>query len=219
MLKKLLLIIIIIFSLLFIYWLKSYRGVQLFENISLSDKFPFNYLYTPENSEPVIISGSEPGDVLINENFENGLMHSGFSHIWARDRGTVIRRIIHDQENDAKYLSIESMSERDWAIEHDKLIAVSYQEKFHYRGKLKIEDNATAAISIALLDGEMNTLNWSYAKKALKTNNYWKKLNNAFVIPTDVEYIKFRVTGQGKGQVYVDNLLLEKLDEQINSYP
>lgn len=209
--KKILTIIILLLLIFFlVYQLKNQRGIDLFESFSLSENLPVKTLNKPKKPEPIIDTHDSQG-IIIQENFEDGLVTSGWEELWTREPGTVIRRIIQDQEGGSKYLFVRNLGHQDWAIQHDKLIAVSYNDNLYYEVRIKTTDEAKAGLSVVLYDQDKQVLDWTYAAEMVKQQNEWTKMKNSFLIPEGVKFIRIRLTGSGKGKIYADDILFKKI--------
>jgi hypothetical protein len=210
--KNVVLIILSLLAFLFVvYLLKSHRGVDLFESLSLSEKLPFTSFHEPEKPES-ILSYAPNQSIVIKENFEDGLKSGGWDNLWARDRGTVIRRLDRDQEKGTNHIFIRNLGHEDWTIEHDRLILISPGEEFHYQGRLKTTREATAGLGVALLDKDRQIMDWMHAARMVQYQSEWTEVSNTFTIPEGAAYMRFRLTGSGKGEVFADDFFLKRTE-------
>ena len=210
--KKSVLIIIIISIVIFlflIYLLKTHRQVDLFESFSLSSHLPFSPLVEPEEQGPVIQNVPYDG-IVINENFNDGLMAGGWDGLWARETGTVIRRLNRDDQDGPRHLFIRNLGHEDWAIDHGGLIIVSPGNEFYYHTRLKTGGQAEAVLGVALHTKDRKISQWMYEGTKAANQTEWTQLKNTFEIPEDVRFIRLRLTGSGKGDVLVDDFLLKR---------
>ncbi len=208
--KILTIIILVLFFFFLVYQLKNLRGVDLFESFSLSETLPVKTLDKPKKPEPIIDTHDSQG-IIIQEDFEDGLVTGGWENLWTRDPGTVIRRITQDEEEGSKHLFVRNLGHQDWAIQHDKLISVSDNDNLYYQARIKTTDDARAGLSVVLYDQDKQVLEWMYAAKMVKQQNKWTKLKNSFLIPEGVKFIRIRLTGSGKGKIYADDILFKKI--------
>ncbi len=219
--KNVILIITSLLAFLFVvYLLKSHRGVDLFESFSLSEILPFTSFHEPEKPEQVISYVPLHG-IVIDENFEGGLSTGGWDSLWARETGIVIRRLIQDEEEDSMHIFIRNLGQEDWTIEHDKLIAVSHDEEYHFQGRIKTTGQAAAGLGVALYDKDRQIMDWMHAAKMVRNQAEWKEISNTFTIPEGAGYMRFRLAGSGKGEVFADDFLLkrtEPADDKIGQY-
>jgi hypothetical protein len=212
MIKKVtfvLLTVLILF--LFTYRLKTQRGVDLFESFSLSQYLSFTSSHESEKTDPIIRYIPLDG-IIVNENFEDGLKPGGWDSIWARETGTVIRRLIQDEEEDSMHIFIKNLGQEDWTIEHDKLIAVSHDEEYHFQGRIKTTGQAAAGLGVALYDKDRQIMDWMHAARMVQYQSEWTEVSNTFTIPEGAAYMRFRLTGSGKGEVFTDDLLLKRTE-------
>ena len=207
--KASLIIIVILLFFLFTYLLKSQRGVDLFESFSLSKHLPFTSFHEPEKPDTIIRNIPLDG-VLIDEDFEDGLVAGGWDSLWARETGTVIRRLDRDAEKGTNYIFIKNLGHEDWTIEHDRLIMVSPGEQFHYQGRIKTTGQASAGLGVALYDKDRQIVDWMHAAGMVQYQEEWTEISNSFAIPENVSFMRFRLAGSGRGEVFADDFLLKR---------
>lgn len=177
-------------------------------SFSLGDYLPIEYL---QKKTCRIVKKPEPGN-LLNDDFAWSWRSSrAWSELWAREDKTVSKRYSGEGKNNSQCLLIESHSTQDWAYPHNKLIEARTGEVFGFHGKVKTTGKeVTANLSLVLFDANRGIIRWHYGKASVDHEGEWVELSSAFTIPEGVHYIQFRLTGWGKGQTRVDDVVFYK---------
>ena len=198
-----------IFFLLFFYFLKCQKSIDLVKEVSLKDTPPFKYL---QNQNPYnIVHAQETVAELLAESFVVDPGHGNWDNLWTREDGMVT--IDHDPKghDDSPSLVITSRSARDWSLQHTNIIEVSPGEVYSFSGWVRTSGKeATGTLSVVLYDADKKVLQWQYAKESAAGADDWQRVERKFIVPHGVKYIRFRLTGWKEGKTWFDEIKFRK---------
>lgn len=125
-------------------------------------------------------------------------------------------------KDSSRCLLIVNKSEKDWSYQHKELVAVKQGDIFAYEGYVKILGNSSASLSVILYDKEKQVIRWHYATKSISDAKDWVRVSNKFLVRDGVVFIRFRLTGYGKGKAWFDNIIFRRdgelsLEQGLNS--
>ncbi|MFH0926576.1 MAG: hypothetical protein V1872_13260 [bacterium] len=86
---------------------------------------------------------------------------------------------------------------------------------FTFEGSVKTQGNLKVNLSVISYNEKKEIINLTYAKEGVKDSTSWVRVNKRFTIPEGVKYIRFRLTGDGIGKAWFDDIVLKK-EEQPN---
>jgi len=189
------------------YWLKCQLEINLFPHISISRRFPFNYL----NND--VITKDQPG-IIFQADFNHFKLFSHWSDktLLENYQGTYKKRIKGGIGQDSQCLMITCNSENYWSYPFRKYIAVHKGDRYHFEGEMYLEDETSpGGFFIAAFDAHKNVIDWGLAKKRTHKTGSWIKVEKNFSIKGErIHFLTFRLGG-GKGTYRFDNLLLKKI--------
>jgi hypothetical protein len=199
------------------YWLKCQNDLDLVKSFHLGNYLPVQVLQKNNNS---IIYASE-SEYLLDDSFESQRSLDNWTKLWMREERKVKQGYDSFGINNSYCLLIKSSSEKDWSYQHSKLVQVDKGDVFSFEGFVKSQgENINANLSVVLYDKNKNVVQWHYAKEEAKKNNDWTKLARRFMVPSGIQYIRFRFTGAGIGNVWFDNIKFRKeKDVSFNKEP
>jgi hypothetical protein len=201
-----LILMVIILFMLPLYWLKNQIGINIFDTISVSKYFPFKYV-----SHPKIIGINQQG-VLFSENFNEIQLFNKWHGIYLEEDGKITKSISSSGINDSRCLLIINREVKKWSISHNEFVTVNIGDNFTYSAKVKISNGSPVAnIYMDSFDKNMKILTWGYSKIMFEELNRWVKLVKTFSITDkDIQYIRFRINGVGKGEYRFDDITFER---------
>ena len=131
--------------------------------------------------------------------------------LWSRQEGKIFLEKVRNNTDHSPAILIEHYGEKDWSYKSKRVIDVVKGEIFSFEGQMKLVGTTnSAALSVILYDENKKVMNWFYAKEDVHTRNQWVKVKRSFVVPDGAHTLRFRITGEGPGEVYVDNLFMER---------
>lgn len=191
------------------YWVKCQLGINLFDHMSISKYFPFNYL------QDDVLSPDQPG-VVFQDSFDGFRFFNQWSDKMLLNNypGTSKTLVKGGIGKDSRCLLITSETDNRWSYPFRKFIAVSQGDRFHFEGEIYLEEKTSPAmLYIAAFDAGRKNINWGLARKGTGKTGLWIKVEKNFNIEDDrIRYITFRLVG-GKGTYRFDNLRLEVLSK------
>lgn len=211
---KLIVITLIIATPIFLlsYWFKCQEGIDLVKPFHLSSYLQAQSLQKNPNA---IIFAGETG-ILLDENFEREKSVNNWSELWMREKGKVTQGYALEGVENSWCLLIESKSKKDWSYWHNKLIQVKEGNIFNFEGFVKTDGKEIrASLSVVLYDKDKEVVQWSYAKESVGKTNGWVKISRRFMVPREIKYIKFGLTGAGVGKSWFDNIKFQKEEKGI----
>lgn len=196
--------ILIIMSLLLIYWGKCQLGINLIKGFSWEQRFPFLNVF--QKNEYVI--HPKPG-VLLSSTFDEMFPYWPWNNLWARMPGTVENRLVRTGLKDSFCLWVQSSSSQEWAIYHHHILAVTPGNAFWYTGYGRTSGAAVGQMSVILYDRNKQVLDWGFAARKVQ-GNAWSRVSERFVVPAGAGYLRFQLTGYGVGEAYFDDIQFVK---------
>jgi hypothetical protein len=204
-LKYLIAILILSVVILFGYWIKCQTSANLSESVSLSNFIPFKYLLRND-----VISVPEPG-IILYDSFEKIPIISNWSKLWMREEGKVTRCYDSNGINNSRCLLVKNNSTKSWAYSHNKYVEVLKGDVFSFEGFAKIQgDKISAYAGIAAFDKHKKPIKWNYISEKVEETNKWIKIKKKFIIPDNIKYIRFRLSGVGIGGFKFDDICFRK---------
>jgi len=152
-------------------------------------------------------------NLIRNPGFETG--NSGRIanwQTWSRERG----KVLFARDAQIAYagkcsLKIESNSRRDWSVSQGPIVTVRPFDVFRLTAWMRCEGVAgRAGISVVVRGKGGRVLHWVFAPKATSGTHDWRNLSTRIVVPRDAATIEPRITGRGKGRLWVDDVALYK---------
>ncbi len=192
------------------YWLKCQTGIDFLETTSLSSLPPFKYLQ--RNND---ISLPDPG-ILLNDSFETIPIISNWSKLWMKDKGKVTLSYDSNGINNSHCLLIKSNSKKNWLYSHNKYVEVLKGDFFSFEGFVKLQgDKVSAYIGISAFDKYKKPIKWNYISEKIDNAKKWIKIKKSFIIPDDIKYISFGLSGRGIGDYKFDNIIFRKEELRV----
>lgn len=192
------------------YWVKGQLGINLFQSMSTSSHFPFNYLH--DN----VLTVRNPGTV-IDEDFEQSSIFNRWSDSNFHGDPKIVYKIIQGGPgNPSRYLQISSHRDSWWVYKFSKYISVTKGDLFQIKGRLHVQPaNTKAMFSIAGFDADKNPIDWRMAARRVIPKGSWVEAEKQFSITDDkIQFISFRLMGH-RGVYRFDDLFLNKLDGPV----
>lgn len=183
------------------YWLKCRLGINFSDHYSLSRHLPFKYI-----APDTIIAPLSPG-ILFEDSFNSFTFFGDWARLWPRERGKVEKSYDSRGINNTRCLIIQNKSKEMWSLSHNKRIRVHVGEKFSFEVAVKLEGNSPVAhAEIAAYKKKRKIISLHYITETTRQTNEWITLKKTFIIPADISYIKFRLSGEGKGRFLFDDV-------------
>ena len=196
----------LIIFILFGYWAKMqdwYKHLQI--NQPCSNLPPFEYLQIND-----VISVPEPG-IILNDSFDTRSIISKWSNLWMKDEGKVTLGYGSNGINNSRCLLIKSKSTKSWAYSHNKYVEVLEGDVFSFEGFAELRGNKISAyVGIAAFDKHKKPIKWNYISEKVDKTEKWIKVKREFIIPDNIKYINFRLSGVGIGEFKFDNICFRK---------
>jgi len=201
-----LILMVIILSMLSLYWLKNQIGINFFETISLSKYFPLKYL-----GRSKVISVDQHG-ILLSEKFNGIQLFNKWHGIYLEEDGKITKSISSSGINDSRCLLIINRQVKKWSISHNHFVAVNFGDQFTYGAKVEISGrNPNANICVDSFDEKMKIMTWGYSKAKSEELNKWVHLVKTYSITDkDIKYIRFRINGVGQGEYRFDDIIFKR---------
>jgi len=157
-------------------------------------------------------AASAQNNLLINPGFESG--DTGWQNAWSRDPGMATAAVdqITRHSGDAS-LKVVSTDWRDWSVGQKAKVSVRAGEIYTLRGWLKSESVQTAQLSVVTYDSTGKTLDWMAGLVETSGSHDWQHIASRIVIPAGCVMIQYRLTGYGKGTVWIDDAELIKVGD------
>ncbi len=191
------------------YWIKCQVCLNFSQEVSLSSYAPFKYLQRDN-----VIHLPPPG-TLLNDSFETRRLISNWSHLWMREVGKVSLNYSSLGRDNSRCLLIASKSSQSWSCSHNKFVEVEEGDIFSLEGYIKLQrDKMSGYVGVAAFNRQKQAIKWNYISEKVNESNKWIKVIKSFIIPSGINYIKFRLTGVGIGEFYFDDIRFKK-EERI----
>lgn len=208
-------LVILVSALLFLfffgYWFKYQMEIDFIKTFSLANYLPIQFLKKNVDTADNIVFPTEAGD-LLNDSFESKRSTDNWWKLWMREKRKVTQGYDLNGVSNSHCLLIKSNSEKDWSYQYNKLIKVKEGDIFNFEGFVKAQDESIgASLSVVLYDENRKVIQWHYAKEDVRETGGWVKVKRGFIVPKGVEYIRFRLTGFGKGKFWFDNIRISKI--------
>lgn len=183
------------------YWLKCRLGINFSDHYSLSRHLPFKYI-----APDAIIAHPSPG-ILFEDSFNSFTFFGGWARLWPRERRLVEKSYDSGGINNSRCLIIQNKSKETWSLSHNKRIRVHNGEKFSFEVAVKLEGKSPVAhAEIAAYKKKHKIISLHYITKTTSQTNEWITLKKTFIVPADISYIKFRLSGEGEGRFLFDDV-------------
>jgi len=210
--SKILFSIFLIIIFFFLYWIKAQLGINIYGSISFGDSFPFKYL-TTNVIEP------QKSEILLSENFDRKKLFGTFSkNLWMREKGTVTSELSQNGFNGSRCFLVKNNSSGSWVSSHRKFVKTKKGDHFYMEGMVKMTGNTSRAfLSVAAFDKNQEAITWKLHHSKADRTGEWVKHEKHFVITDDnINFIRFRIVGVGKGIFLFDNIIFRKIDSSVN---
>ena len=93
----------------------------------------------------------------------------------------------------------------------NKYVEVLKGDIFSFEGFVKLEgDKISAYTGIAAFDKHKKPIKWNHISEKVEKTNKWIKAKNRFIVPSGINYIRFRLSGVGIGDFKFDNICFRK---------
>ena len=130
---------------------------------------------------------------------------------WMHDAGTTTFAVDNEtRHNGLRSLRVESSSDKDWSASANPSVAVSVGDVYRLSGWVKCSGAAQGQLSVRTSDGQGNTIDW-VAGLVATTDPEWRHLGRNFVVRRGCANVQFRLTGEGKGTVWLAGPQLVRL--------
>lgn len=197
------LIIVLVIGL---YWAKCQLGIDILPHFKWETEFPIlNALQKRE-----VILKPRPGAVVLRATFDEIFPNMPWAELWMRDEGMVKDKLVRPGVGGSKCLLVRSSSPKDWSLGHQHLVAVKPGEVFAYSAQVRTQGEASGVLGVILFDKDRNVLRWVYGSKTIHHAPEWRAVSSSFLIPGDTYYIRFRLIGEGVGDVYFDDVCFSR---------
>jgi len=161
---------------------------------------------------PLWVAGCSAAENLaVNGGFEQGT--AGWTELWTRHEGVgsaaIDQRVKHSGNSS---LRIEHKGERDWAVSQEKACTVRAGDILEISLWMKAENlsgNAGASVVAQSTDGKV--LRWIYGAASTHGTHDWRRFFRRFVVPKNCSKVLLRITGSGRGTIWVDDVSLVNL--------
>lgn len=188
-----------------IYWLKNQIDINLSESVSLSKYIPFIYFQRSD-----VINSPDSG-FLFSDSFEKYILVSNWSSLWMEDEDQVIQSIDSKGIKNSRCLLINSNSNKSWSYSHRLFFEVKEGDVFEFTAFVRIEEeNVSASVGIGAFDKNIKAIKWNYIKENVLTIGRWVKIEKKFTILDNIKFIRFRLTGTGRGEFRFDDIIFKK---------
>ncbi|MHA1558853.1 MAG: hypothetical protein ACTSXG_03510 [Alphaproteobacteria bacterium] len=227
--------IIFYFILMFLalYAIKCQLRINIFDFYSLSNKFPFKYLQSVSTH---IILNPKIG-VLLEDSFEwPFLSKRNWGGLWAaennkkatnwrineladfridkrekQNRDKVVLKYSACVGLDSRCLVIKSVSAKSWAYRAFEAVAVKKGETYAYNAFILASGATTANIHVTTYDHALKVIKWNFARASTQPQQAFQTISHQITIPKDVRYIRFGISGSGKGNISIDRVSLKRM--------
>ncbi len=154
-------------------------------------------------------------NLLRNPGFEEGEDYpEAWARMWTRD-SEVGSAVLDPAEafRGRRSLKVAHSSRRDWCVSHaGRIEEVRGLDFFGISGFVKCEEvKGNVGLSVITRDEKNNVLHWLYGEVTTRGTHDWQKLDGRFAVPEGCARIEFRITGNGVGTAWFDELSLTKL--------
>jgi hypothetical protein len=155
--------------------------------------------------------------ISTNAGFEGNLsapnQPAGWDSVWAREPGLVIGAV-DSKAFHTGYESyrIDSSSTQDWSFGYSTLVGVLPNELINIEAWVKCRDCDDAEISVVERGSDGSVIDWQHGTTQIHGTLGWTDLTNKFIVDQGCTQVQFRLTGKGKGTVWLDDV---SLTEQV----
>ena len=201
--KKYYFLVVIIILLFALYWFKNLLGINVSSLYSFSNFFPFKYLQRND-----IIKHTCSG-IIINESFNSYSIIKKWSDIWIEDKGGLELSYGFNDMNSSRCLLIKNKSKQSWSYSYSKMIEVEKNNVFIFCTSVKLHgDNLIGKAGFTILDENQDVIKWNYFSEETGITNRWIILQKKFTISENIRYIQFRLSSNGSGEFYYDDIII-----------
>lgn len=191
-----------------LYWLKSWAGINLLQDFSISARFPFKYLVAPS------VVQAKPSELLVDENFEAPapIYRSWpFSSVQGSDK--LQRSIEAGGVSGSKCLVITKPDDQHWVISHRNLIEVKGNDRFTVEAAVRVvTGHGFGGFRITVYDQDKEVLKWNYWHRELPFAGDFQKIGGSFLIGEDIAFIRLALVGRGAGEFSFDEIQLRLVE-------
>ncbi|MBK6287457.1 MAG: hypothetical protein IPJ33_00215 [Gammaproteobacteria bacterium] len=191
------------------YALKNSAGINLFEDFSLSNHFPFRYLRSDDTLYP------EPFSLILNESFNVApLLFRTWSTRVQRREGEDAPHYEALGVNGSRCMVIRSDTDSWWNISHRYLVSVKQGDVLRVTAQVwNGSDSGRAGLEVAAYDANRNIIKWNYWSARAGTRSRFETTTLQFTIPAEVSFIRLRLAGGGRGEFRFDDIRVELIDD------
>ncbi len=207
--KILISLILILFLFLGFYYTKCQLGFNIFEELSISRYFPFTFL---QRDTDRVVSNPRDGVLFVDDFDPVWLSLRHWCGFWAKEKELVEKKYVAEGMDDSNCLLIVNEGKRSWAYSHAKMIEVIEGDRFSLKASVRVDgDDVGVGLGVTSYDEDMKVVKWNDGYKKVSGARSWKGVENVYVVPEGVRFIRFRLSGAGEGKVWVDGVGFLKL--------
>lgn len=123
----------------------------------------------------------------------------------AADKGRVSWRIERDHIRGKEAVRFVSRSPKDWSLRLKQSCEVSSDEEYVFQALARVDGEAEGAMGVLFYDKSMHLILGSYASGRVGLHK-WVPLELKVKVPAGASYLRFRLIGQGLGEVWFSNI-------------
>ncbi|MBV9868036.1 MAG: carbohydrate binding domain-containing protein [Abitibacteriaceae bacterium] len=160
-------------------------------------------------------------NLLSNPDFEAGTATNapqGWAALWTRlpNTGTAAldEQVRHGGQ---RALKVAHTGAGDWSVSQSQQLPVTPGDIFTISAWLKAENVESAQVSVVTRRANGETIEWIYSPLSTNGTHDWKQLTRKLIIPAECASVEFRLTGEGKGTIWLDDAALIKIGN-VNSF-
>lgn len=192
--------------LVFFYWGKCQLNIDLIPNFAWETAFPV--LDALQYREPVVRPGK---GVVFATDFNEWQPGRHWMKLWSADKDLAGNDFVACPPPDAgrTCLLVRSCSPRNWSMSHGATYRVTPGDVFEIAATARTTGQATGAAVLVVYDADHRVLSWG-----LGAGNIHDPGNRAYtshvVIPPKAVTARFQLTGAGRGDIFFQQVRLEK---------
>jgi len=128
------------------------------------------------------------------------------------ERGRVTQQTDPGGIGGSHCLLIKSRGGGEWSYLYKTFIRVRPDDEFRFMGMAKLAAEAgNAAFAVSSHASDKSIIEWEYVKSDLTGYDQWTGVSGKFQIKSGISYIRFYVTGTGRGEYRFDDILFQKM--------
>ncbi|MBV9850521.1 MAG: carbohydrate binding domain-containing protein [Armatimonadetes bacterium] len=159
--------------------------------------------------------GQTPTNLLTNPGFEGGTaagVPEGWQPLWTRTPGVGAMALDTSiKHSGSAALKVTLTGGEDWSVEQVRRLPVTSGDIYRLGAWVRCENTDSAQVSVVTRRANGDVMDWMYGAAGTGGTHDWGHLARVFVVPAGCATIQFRLTGSGKGTIWLDEAELVRV--------